>query len=191
VISPDGLLAGLRARTANLHREVERVQPLARLVEERLSLDGYLVILGRFWRFHVSQEAALDAALAPEFSSRPNVALLERDLRGITLDLPPPEPRLTPAESVGALYVLEGSALGGVVIGRRLRDFPELGDRVAFFSRSAHEVAGRWRGFCSLLDSLDRSLGAGREGLREAAVAGACRAFEAARRVLGGDEWTT
>jgi heme oxygenase len=146
-----------------------------------LRLERYLEVLERFWRYHVALEAAVDASLAPGFRLRSNVRLLERDLRGVELRAPQRVARATPIASLGILYVLEGSALGGVAIGRRLLALPELTGRVAFFGRARQEVAERWRVFCTVLESLD----AVADDFVDEAVAGAQRAFESARTTLG------
>ena len=130
-------------------------------------------------------EAALDSAplgdLPPSWMQRRRTAALAADLAA--LGLAPPPQAATPlslpdhATRLGALYVLEGSRLGGAVLRRRLAaSQPEAPD--AYLAHGAGQPY--WRSF---LDWLDSQLLNGPE--TEAAIDGArqvFRAFEAAFR---------
>jgi heme oxygenase len=177
------LLAALRASTAEVHRDLEGLPSMTRLLEP-LALEEYLAILRRLWRFHTRQEARLARDELPQaFRQRSNVALLECDLRGTVPARPLERARTSRAESLGVLYVLEGSALGGAVIARHVASVPALAGRTAFFARPPQHVAARWRGFLSLLAEHD----AEPAPFRLAVIAGARGAFADAKLALGGD----
>jgi heme oxygenase len=177
------LLAALRFGTAALHREVEALPSMVRLLGP-LGLEDYVGILQRLWRFHAASEASLAHDELPQrFRHRPNLELLERDLRGMAPREPMRRRRASRAESLGMLYVLEGSALGGAVIARRVARSPALAGRTQFFCRPPQEVAERWRAFCALLGAHD----AHPQTFRCEALAGAERAFREAKLALGDD----
>jgi heme oxygenase len=119
--------------------------------------------------------------LPAEIRHRPNLDLLARDLAGVALDALPSAPRASAAESLGVLYVLEGSALGGAVIARHVERWPALAGRTAFFRRPSAEVAARWRAFCRVLASHDAHAPEFRSGV----LHGARSAFLEAKAVLG------
>ncbi|MBY0254738.1 MAG: biliverdin-producing heme oxygenase, partial [Methylobacterium organophilum] len=125
--SRDGLHARLRAATDPAHRALEvSLDWQARVA----TLDGYRDLLGRLYGFHAVWEAAIGSGLADEpfLAPRRRLALLAADLDHLGLRpdavaaLPrPAAPALHgPAAATGALYVLEGSTLGGQLIGRHI-----------------------------------------------------------------------
>ena len=165
-LATPSLLAALRETTAGLHREVERL-PLMEEVGNGTGRDY--------------GEALAHGPLPQEFRRRPNVELLKRDLHGIALDAPAQHAPATAAESLGVLYVLEGSALGGAVIARHVARWPALSGRIAFFGRAPQEVAARWREFCALLTAYD----ARPDAFRRDVLQGAQSAFAEAKLALG------
>ena len=103
--------------------------------------------------------------------------LLLADLAAMDAAIPPELHFALPQDEAGrwgALYVLEGSRLGGVVIARSLPvEFP------AAFLHARHP-AGAWRGILNAIDSADRG-----PEWREAAVAGAKLLFHAYHKAAG------
>lgn len=124
-------------------------------------------------------ETALDSAppddLPPAWAQRRRTAALTADLAALGLS-PPPQaagPVTLPdrATRLGALYVLEGSRLGGAVLRRRLAAAqPEAPD--AYLAHGAGQPF--WRSF---LDWLDSQAMKGPE--TDAAVDGARQVFKA------------
>lgn len=158
----------LRAGTAHHHERVDQLF-------SRLSLHeraGYAAFLRAQAAAHIPVEAALArggvAAVIPDWIARQRSALLRDDLAD--LGLAPPEPAGVialegEAALLGALYVLEGSRLGGIVLKRAVPlDFP------ARFLGGMDSAA--WRRLLGILDDrLDT------EAKRAAAVAAACAVF--------------
>lgn len=133
-MSPDAqaLAAALRSATRQAHHQLDHHPLLAPLLRADLTLAQYRqVLLAMAW-VHTPLQSALRIALkrlglAYPLSDRAawlaeDFAWLGGDARSELAGLAPwPVPDLaTPAAIVGALYVIEGSTLGGKVIARQL-----------------------------------------------------------------------
>lgn len=178
---PDTLHARLRAATADAHEALERDLDWQGRVA---TLPGYRALLARLRGFHAAYEPAIamglsdDAFLAP----RRRLAALDADLAALGLDffartaLPAPAAPALAGEgaAMGALYVLEGSTLGGVVIGRHVGGLHGEGTPLAYYAGRGREAGPLWRSFRARLDGL----AAGQEA---AAFAAGVATFEAMR----------
>ncbi|MBE2316532.1 biliverdin-producing heme oxygenase [Solirubrobacter sp. CPCC 204708] len=133
----------LKVATAAHHERLERRVDVARHLRSR---TAYRALLERFYGFHRPIEETL-APFAGPFT--PRHPLLARDIAALGGDVAklPTATRLPRVgslhDALGVLYVLEGSALGGAVIGRMVDQ--RLGLRSAFFARRG--IAPRWRAF--------------------------------------------
>ena len=154
----------------------QTTRPAHQILEDRLtgaletiSRAGYGMLLAKFLGFYRPMETRL-AVLAStpdfprQFEPQPRTALLVRDLSALgfsenalaTMPLCRSLPDLTgAAQALGALYVLEGAALGGQVVAPRLQArlgvTPENG--VAFFyGAGPRQVAARWKAFRQVLE---------------------------------------
>ena len=150
----DGLHARLRAATDPAHRALEDGLDWRTRVA---TLPGYRDLLARLYGFHAAWEPVIGAALTDErfLAPRRRLSLLTADLGH--LGLPPgaldalPRPGLAggdgpalegPAAAMGALYVLEGSTLGGKVIGRHIAGLHGLSDAGLAYYRAHGAAAG-------------------------------------------------
>ncbi len=178
---PEPLHTRLRTATAEAHEALERDLDW----QERVAtLPGYRALLARLRGFHAAYEPAIALGLSDEafFAPRRRLAALDADLAALGLDsstraaLPaPPAPRLEgEGAAFGALYVLEGSTLGGLVIGRHVGGLHGAGVPLAYYSGRGREAGPLWRAFRARLDGL----GAGQE---QAAFAAGVATFEAMR----------
>ncbi|KAB1074789.1 biliverdin-producing heme oxygenase [Methylobacterium planeticum] len=173
----------LRAATAAAHQDLERSLDWEARVA---TLAGYRDLLARFRGFHGVYEPAIGAALADEafFAPRRRLARLDADLSDLgldaRLDLPgPPAPRLDgPDAAIGALYVLEGSTLGGQMIGRRIAALHgfDAATGCRYYLAHGNRTGAMWSAFRTHLDSL-----AAGPDAEAAAVAAANATFEALR----------
>ncbi|HZF76324.1 MAG TPA: biliverdin-producing heme oxygenase [Acetobacteraceae bacterium] len=108
----------------------------------------------------IETHAAFLAALGADPLPRARRGLLRRDLAmlGMPEECPAPAPPLTGAEALGALYVLEGSRLGGRVLLRRVEDkMPGLA--ATAFLAGADAVPGAWRALRGALDGFGEHAG--------------------------------
>ncbi|UZE49010.1 biliverdin-producing heme oxygenase [Rhodopseudomonas sp. P2A-2r] len=160
------LSAQLRQRTAPLHREIE---VLLRLPGAICNRGDYQDWLGRFLGFYDPLEHSLAKfagwdSLGLLTPPRHHSCALVDDLVGLGVDpreLPRASPALVPdlptfAHAIGALYVIEGAALGGRMI---LRDIePRIGAAIAgttqFFGGRGGAVGPAWQEFRLALDEF-------------------------------------
>lgn len=169
--------AALRAATAADHERVDRLfssLDLAREADYRLFLTAQAAA-------HLPVEEAIEAAgacaLLADWPERRRAHLLKADLADLGAEVPPPQapPALPDAASIfGAIYVLEGSRLGGALLKRGLsRDLPKR-------FLDAQQAPGAWRKLLAKLDEFlyaPEQLGAASETARQVFMR-----FEAAGR---------
>lgn len=176
----------LKEATEKQHLSVEKSLDIMSVQ----ALPGYVEKLRRFHAFYQANEPALAAYLEDHgldfYRSRMKEPLLERDLSFLSAEARTPQPAAplsynNIAEAFGALYVIEGSTLGGQLISRHLRDVFKLSAEggVAFFSGYGPETGKKWREFCELLEIHASHDSAG-------AIAGAKNAFTAMEFTLTG-----
>jgi heme oxygenase len=144
--------AALRAGTRAEHERVDRLFGRLDLAASR---DYRLFLLAQATAF-LPVEAALEragvAAIVPDWPCRRRSQLLRDDLAALDAALPAqePAPDLLGAPAIlGAVYVVEGSRLGGATLRRDLA--PGLPQSFLADKR----VPGGWR---KLLETLDHSL---------------------------------
>ncbi len=148
----------LRVESASAHRAVERRVDL----DARLgSVEAYTELLAALHPFYRALETALrrtsgwDTLDPPiDLDARRRSHLLAADLRALgrarPLDVGFPCPPLAGlAGALGALYVLEGSTLGGALVARRAARTLDLtpGRGLRFFTAGGAERGERWRAF--------------------------------------------
>lgn len=151
------ILAHLKERTRPHHERVEQRLPVLR---DDLAAGEYRDLLARFHGFYAPLEARLCAVrgwdgVAVRPADRLKTPLLRRDLAvlGVNADALPPCPALpdvdTLARALGAMYVLEGSTLGGRLIERHLARVLGLSPArgCAFFASYGDRVGPMWKAF--------------------------------------------
>lgn len=170
--------ASIKAATQSLHASTESA--LIPMLKKAASPEDYHQILLLFYRIFAPLEKRLQPwlteASVPDLSRRRKANLLLQDLNaagytGPVPSLPPALPSITSQEEAwGALYVLEGSTMGGAVIAKMLRariDLPTEATR--FFDAYGPERETLWRRFLQALDanlSSDADVAAATEGAR-------------------------
>lgn len=181
--------ARLRDETRVIHDRIERALPL---LNRQLTLEEYCGVLERFLGLYEPLERALAASARPHgFRLSCRAARLEADLR--SLGRSPARIASVPrcaalprygsaAEAAGGVYVVEGAALGGQVIGRALeRSLGEPGVRAASFFRGEGGATGsRFRAVLGWLEGFAASAAEA-----DAVVRGATATFLAFERWLG------
>ena len=144
--------AELRAATAADHERVDRLFSMLDLTRE----SDYRLFLTAQAAAHLPVEDTLEAAgahaLLADWPERRRAHLLKADLADLGTQVPPPQepPALPdPASIFGAIYVLEGSRLGGALLKRGL----PAGLPKRFLD--SEQAPGAWR---KLLAKLEESL---------------------------------
>ncbi|MEH3158709.1 MAG: biliverdin-producing heme oxygenase [Sphingomonas taxi] len=127
----------------------------------------------RFLTAHGRALPAVEAVLAgdPDLPAwRPRTAALAADLAALGKELPAPLPFAVPGAAArwGALYVIEGSRLGGQLLAR------SVGEGLPVAYLSARHEAGEWR---ELLARIETRAAASDTAWRGAAIAGARATF--------------
>ncbi len=150
-------LAGLvKNATQQVHEEVEAI--LLPALTSIQSTGDYAAILKMFYGyFHPIEKAIeqqLHTGLLPDLAERRKSSSLLEDLRRLgqatenlplCADLPP---ITDPAEAFGALYVLEGSTLGGKQIAKMLAKNGAVPEGTTqFFSGYGEQTGSRWKSF--------------------------------------------
>lgn len=186
-------LAELRARTGPLHERLDQRLQLFTNVQTR---EEYREHLFRFYRvlFFVERELARFPEwekMGVRWSERKKCALLQADLAALgapneSIESPSPPESLPPlatfADSVGSLYVLEGSTLGAQFISRHFG--AKLGitanSGMSFHVGYGAETAARWKEFCMAVERFFQE--SPKE--KEQALSAACSAFNAMEAAL-------
>lgn len=159
---PNMVVARLRQHTAALHASVER---RVDFLSPSLTPERYIRILQAFRAYFVRCELEMDRTCPERFREiwrgRRSAALLDADLRALgaapdaRLESIAPAPVLSdPGHWLGALYVIEGSMLGGRVIARHLEgafDWRD-GNGYSYFLGHGAGTAERWKAVCALLE---------------------------------------
>lgn len=151
----------LRSETDSAHRSLEAAIGFDL---HSPSVDRALGMLRGFYSVLRDLEPAMLTLAPAALADRGKLALLRSDLRqlGMTADeidrLASPadvwKPR-TSADAFGALYVMEGSTLGGKVIVKALRRLPDwpLGEP-CYFDPYGTETGMRWNAFKEYLNKV-------------------------------------
>lgn len=140
-------MAVLRAATADRHR---RLEDDLDLLADDLTPERWSAALRRLLAVVEPLEGAIDAGPPPidDWAVRRRAALLRADAGDPEVAPSPVLPDVsTPARALGALYVLEGSTLGGRVVSAHVRRVlgPAAGTR--WFTAYGDDAPVRWAAF--------------------------------------------
>ena len=160
----------LRKSTAAVHERLHRHEGFAAVAAGTIDLIDYQRLLSRLWGFHHPFETTLGQVnrkqdIGVEFEARGRSRMLESDLVALGWDrasvarLPQCESLKAPenaAEFMGALYVVEGSTLGGVQLARALKSLvaSESGEGRSFFLGYGDRHGAMWRSFLNRLEDF-------------------------------------
>lgn len=155
------LLALLRATTREAHHRIDHHPMLEPLLRPELSLAHYGFVLGTFFDLYCSLQPEIAVAVkrfGSGYELADRLAWLGSDLaylagRGCVVTTGtndfPATPIASPADLIGTLYVVEGSALGGLVIARHLQTSLGVDDKAGakFFNGRGEETGLYWNRF--------------------------------------------
>lgn len=149
--------------TQQLHQAVENI--LLPKLESIRHADHYAVILKMFYGFYSPLEISIERYITPEhlpdLAMRRKAAAILNDLNQMgQVESGWPVCTLLPgigsvAEAFGALYVLEGSTLGGRVMAKMLRKNQHLlipEKALTFFEGYKEETGSHWKTFLMALN---------------------------------------
>ncbi|RYY57808.1 MAG: hypothetical protein EOO09_00855 [Chitinophagaceae bacterium] len=182
----------LRAGTRQTHEELE--QEMLPLIREATDTTSYARLLRLFYGYYRPLEKGietyLDNSVLPDLEGRRKTSWILDDLHSLGQDGPvaedPGAPLITSrADALGALYVMEGSSLGGKVICKMIGE--NLGlqatTSLSFFYGYGGQTGSKWKEF---LQALDKFSGTGEE---EAIVRKADEVFLKFRGWLRGNKF--
>lgn len=175
----------LRAETSSVHRRLDQTLGL---VDRLQGPETRAALVARYYVFHRQTENAvapfLSAVADLDFAARRRSPLIARDIQALGESAPPDDgPGLdivTRCEAFGALYVLEGSSLGGRLILKDLarRCSPMTG--LGFLNPYGALTSGLWLTFLAI---LERETASRKETIKQT-VSGALKAFAFAELCL-------
>jgi len=176
------LLDRLKTETRSNHVQTETLLYAEKLMAGTLTRAELRHLLTIHYRFHQALETAV--AAQPDFfagydhDQRQKTPWLLADMEQFGIDPDQSNPDLFSGwngyELLGALYVGEGSTLGGQVIAKALRRTPGLGDdatTLRFFGGYGNQTGPLWKDFGTYL--LNRA-----DGQEEVIIDAARRAFD-------------
>ena len=151
----------LKAETAAEHAALEKeMMPLLR---EAVNAQSYTQLLQGMYRFLALLEAgahqSAPKSLLPDLDRRRGMSWMAEDLNALgTMPLFVDEkevPQITSVNDVwGALYLLEGSTLGGQIITKILqKKLPQEVQKLAYFGGYGAETGAMWNAFKEHLDA--------------------------------------
>jgi heme oxygenase len=176
MINEKSLRLMLREQTAEAHRAIERNSFLLSLQAPELTPEQYCKILERYLGFFRPLERRLAefrqmALLVSHFDERLRAPALVADLKAMNRSqacidaladcemLPnlPADPLLKAAAAIGIVYVLEGSSLGGVMIGKQLSEHEFISPINTEFLAGRREKTGiLWQEFLKSLEVAEK-----------------------------------
>ncbi len=184
-----GVRAAMKLRTDAVHQRLHELDVNRSIMTGTVVIESYRKLLRGFLDFHRLAlpilESGYEELAAAGFAGRPNdhVARIKADLTATGGDiLEPPSgfaQATCPAEAVGWVWTVEGSALGARLIHRGLDSlFGDANEGRTYFQPNGDSVE-RWRGFCRSLDEYGN-----RSGNFDALENGASAAFKCIEQCL-------
>lgn len=151
----------LKLATCEVHKRLHLHQGFAAIQDQSICLESYQRLLDRLYGFYVPFEIATRISFQrSQWLESDLLATRAKNLAFAAIPLCRAIPELnTPERLCGAMYVVEGSALGGRGLARNLdhllgRGIPE-GRR--FFEGRGSETGLAWRGWLTELDVFEHN----------------------------------
>lgn len=152
----------VKNETAISHQEVEALM-LPRL-QQISSQQDYVRILQMFYGFYLPMEEAIHSRLTadevPDIAERRTASLILQDLKTLGHENVPDRIATVPEivtvpQAFGALYVLEGSTLGGKIIAKMLAKNNQVSlpqEALHFFLGYGEKTGPMWTSFVQVLN---------------------------------------
>ncbi|MEO7801529.1 MAG: biliverdin-producing heme oxygenase [Ginsengibacter sp.] len=150
----------LKNATLKAHQQTENLMmPMLKAID---NTESYVDVLKMMYGFYKPLEEqikiVISAAILPDIEQRHKSALAKNDVISsgeksnyITAGILPVINSI--AQGFGAMYVLEGSTLGGVYISRMLKQNDALQNiSLTFFNSYGEHTGGMWKTFKTIMD---------------------------------------
>lgn len=149
----------LKAATRELHEQIEAENPAKYIVDHTIDLETYRLLLLQNYLAYKYTELAI-AKILENYKGK-KFRQLEKDLENLGVPLvyiPLEFTCRNKAEALGAAYVVEGSALGGMVLAKHLPKCAALsGIQQHYFFNGDRENLEEWNRFRKTLSAYDFS----------------------------------
>lgn len=151
------ILNRLREETAELHKELEKDNLANKIMDHSISPDEYKTLL--IQNFIAYSKAETEIAKYLPNSNTDKTDRLRADLNAMSvnkLDFDLDFSCKNEAEAIGAAYVIEGSAMGGMIIGKEIKncDSLERFSEQQFFNGNRSNVKN-WNEYLKFLRSRE------------------------------------
>ncbi|MDR6158444.1 MULTISPECIES: biliverdin-producing heme oxygenase [Chryseobacterium] len=153
----------LKENTAEYHDAAEKLFNSKKIFSKTFTLRDYKKIIHTNYLMLLHSEEKIFRKLADKYSEklklrdRKKLPLIEEDLKSLSLNGSTPSHELefiNEREALGAMYVIEGSTLGGNVIAKQLSKTEGFDDITFNFFGCYHENTGAmWKNFKETLDA--------------------------------------
>jgi len=153
------MLNNLREETKELHNDIEKDNIANKIMDHSISLEEYKLLLFQNYIAYKSAESEIDKFLSDYGTDKTD--RLKLDLENIGLSSFECELKFkcsNEAEAIGAAYVIEGSAMGGMLIGKEIKNcnsLHSLQDQY-FFNGERSSMTG-WNAYLKYLRSREFS----------------------------------
>lgn len=151
----------LKEKTRDVHTDLERT--LLSHIQLVHNVERYASLLTLMYGYYAAIENRLDSfrAAIPDYDRRRKSQAIVGDLTklahpvdGIALCVDIPIINSIP-QALGAMYVLEGSTLGGKVISKMLsKQLPSIANSLTFFQGYGDDTMGMWQKFKQYLHQM-------------------------------------
>lgn len=153
----------LKQHTAEYHDAAEKLFSSQKIFNKTFTLDDYKKIIGTNYLMLLHSEDQIFSTLSDKFTeklqlgNRKKLPLIEKDLTSLALESREASYDLelhNEHEALGAMYVIEGSTLGGNVMAKQLSK-TEGFDEVTFnfFGCYRENTGPMWKNFKEVLDT--------------------------------------
>ncbi|WP_284461626.1 biliverdin-producing heme oxygenase [Chryseobacterium sp.] len=153
----------LKQNTANYHDAAEKLFNSEKIFNKTFTLEDYKKIIHTNYLLLLHSEDKIFTSLSEKYSEklqlneRKKLSLIEKDLKSLSLNNQEVSHDLefnNEHEALGAMYVIEGSTLGGNVIAKQLSK-TEGFDEVTFnfFGCYQENTGPMWKNFKKVLDT--------------------------------------
>lgn len=151
----------LRKAAAPLHEQIEKENLARYIIDHSISLQDYKLLLLQNYIAYAVTEKAIAAHL--EGYKGAKYLQLEKDLRELQVEIPPFLKAFqkkisinSKTQALGAAYVVEGSALGGMLIAKELEECQNISsvEQHHFFNGDRNNING-WKDFLKQVNSSE------------------------------------